>query len=46
MADQKIYLPKQRVTRGVPGYKGKGIVIVDPDTKKETPAVIGTGKKK
>lgn len=28
MAD-KIYVPKQRVKRGVAGYRGKNIVVVD-----------------
>lgn len=29
----KVYLPKQRVKRGVAGYRGKNIVVVDGEGK-------------
>lgn len=29
MADDKVYLPRQRVRNGTAGYKGKNIVVVD-----------------
>lgn len=32
--DTKVYLPQQRVKRGVAGYRGEDIVVVDPDTGK------------
>lgn len=38
MADTKVYLPKQTVTRGVPGYKGKDIVVVDPKNNRQLSA--------
>ena len=40
MADTKVYLPKQQIEprRGVAGYKGKDIVVVDPATGNEKPA--------
>lgn len=43
MADEKIYMPKQKVRAGKAGYKGKNIVIVaDPRAAAEAKA---TGKK-
>lgn len=45
MADTKIYLPKQKVRRGVAGYQGKNIVVVDPATAKQKPAESDTEKK-
>lgn len=38
VADTKIYLPKQTVRRGVAGYRGKDVVVVDPATRKELSA--------
>lgn len=38
VADTKVYLPKQHVRRGVAGYKGKDVVVVDPATRKERTA--------
>ncbi|HEY6568606.1 MAG TPA: hypothetical protein VI341_13905 [Actinomycetota bacterium] len=35
MATEKIYLPKQRVKRGVAGYRGKDIVVMDARNKAE-----------
>lgn len=35
VADDKIYLPKQATNRGVAGYRGENIVVVDPVTGKE-----------
>jgi hypothetical protein len=32
---QKIYVPKQRTKRGVAGYRGKDLVVVDPATGAE-----------
>lgn len=43
MADTKIYVPKQTVRRGVAGYRGKGIVIVDP-TKAKAEAAAAAKK--
>jgi hypothetical protein len=34
----KVYLPKQVVTRGKPGYRGEDIVVIDPATGKEDKA--------
>ena len=33
--DTKVYLPKQQTRRGVAGYRGKNIVVVDPETGNE-----------
>ena len=38
MADSKIYLPQQKVRRGKAGYKGKNVVVIDPDTGKPAAA--------
>lgn len=38
MADDKVYLPKQQTNRGVAGYRGENIVVVDPATGKEDKA--------
>ncbi len=35
VADDKVYLPKQTTNRGVAGYRGENIVVVDPATGKE-----------
>lgn len=35
VATEKIYLPKQRVKRGVAGYRGKDIVVMDARNKAE-----------
>jgi hypothetical protein len=44
VADTKIYVPKQRQSRGVAGYRGANVVIVDPDSGKEAPAPKSTAK--
>ena len=31
--DKKVYLPKQHVKRGVAGYRGENIVVVDAKGK-------------
>lgn len=36
--EDKIYLPKQKVTRGVPGYRGKNIVVVGDDGREDKKA--------
>lgn len=46
MADTKIYVPKQKQSRGVAGYRGANVVVVDPESGKETPAKTGKGKNK
>lgn len=33
VADDKVYLPQQKVRRGTAGYKGKNVVVVDSDGK-------------
>lgn len=38
VADTKVYLPKQNVRRGVAGYRGKDVVVVDPATGKQAKA--------
>lgn len=35
VADDKIYLPKQTTNRGLAGYRGENIVVIDPATGKE-----------
>lgn len=40
--DSKIYLPKQRVRRGIAGYHGKNVVVVDPSTKRTRTAAEDT----
>lgn len=35
MADTKIFVPKQPVKRGVAGYRGKNVVVVDRRGKPE-----------
>lgn len=45
MADTKVYLPKNKARRGVAGYKGDNIVVVDPATGKEDTAATKAAKK-
>ena len=33
--DTKVYLPKQKSRRGVAGYRGKNVVVIDPATGNE-----------
>lgn len=33
--DTKVYLPKQNVRRGIAGYRGDNIVVVDKNGKTE-----------
>lgn len=35
MGDEPIYLPQQRTRRGIAGYKGDNVVVVQADGKKE-----------
>jgi hypothetical protein len=45
VADDKVYLPKQRVRRGRAGYKGKNVVVVnDPAAAQERAAARNTEK--
>lgn len=48
MADQPIYLPKQSVKpgRGVAGYKGKDVIVIDPATGKEDGVATKAAKSK
>jgi hypothetical protein len=48
MADRKIYVPKQRTNRGVAGYRGTNVVIVDDKTfeQKAAPAKVVKAKAK
>lgn len=34
--DTKVYLPKQHVRRGVAGYKGDDVVVVDTDGSRQS----------
>jgi hypothetical protein len=43
--DKKIYVPKQKVKRGVAGYRGKDVVVVDPETGKEDKAATQAANK-
>jgi hypothetical protein len=43
--DTKVYLPRQRVRRGTAGYRGKNIVVVDPDTGKTDAAATKAANK-
>lgn len=45
VADDKIYLPKQTTNRGVAGYRGENIVVVDPATGKEDKKATTTANK-
>jgi len=45
VAEQKIYVPKQKVKRGVAGYRGKDVVVVDPETGKEDKAATAAAHK-
>jgi hypothetical protein len=42
VADEKIYLPKQRVRRGKAGYKGKNIVVVNDPAAAQARAAART----
>lgn len=44
MAETKIYLPKQKTRRGVAGYRGAGIVVVDADGKEDKKASAAAAK--
>lgn len=45
--ESKVYLPKQKVKagRGVAGYRGKDVVVVDPETGKEDKAATAAAHK-
>lgn len=45
MADKKVYVPKQHVKRGVAGYFGANVVVVDAKTGDEKPATTKSSKK-
>jgi hypothetical protein len=45
VADTKIYVPKQKTNRGVAGYKGKNVVVVDPATGEEDKAATKAAAK-
>ena len=42
--DTKVYLPKQQTRRGVAGYRGKNIVVVDTDGKEDKKATAAAKK--
>lgn len=44
MADTKVYLPKQKTRRGVAGYRGEGIVVVDAEGKEDKKASAAAAK--
>jgi hypothetical protein len=42
--DTKVYLPKQKSRRGVAGYRGSNIVVVDADGKEDKKATSEANK--
>jgi hypothetical protein len=46
VADTKIYVPKQKSRRGVAGYRGANVVVVDPDTGKEDKQATAKAQRK
>lgn len=45
VAETKVYVPKQKTKRGVAGYKGPNVVVVDPATGAEDKAATKAADK-
>lgn len=43
--EKKVYVPKQKTKRGVAGYRGKDLIVVDPETGKEDKAATAAAHK-